>query len=173
MPYVTEDYYWKFGGEPVYSADFPSLCRRAGEIIEEMTLYRVSEDRLEQFPEAVQKRIQDAVCAEIEYLDANGVSDRTTGRTFRAPHWESSAIRAAPGLPGAAERRSPCIPRGPAGFYIPQACCTEEVDRHACHTQETADPYPDGKPAGGPGPLGEGYHGAGGKSDPRPAGTFR
>ncbi len=84
MPYVTEDYYWKFGGEPVYSADFPSLCRRAGEIIEEMTLYRVSEDRLEQFPEAIQKRIQDAVCAEIEYLDANGVSDLDNGADFQS-----------------------------------------------------------------------------------------
>lgn len=84
MPYVTEDYYWKFGGEPVYSADFPSLCRRAGEIIEEMTLYRVAEDRLEQFPEAIQKRIKDAVCAEIEYLDANGVSDLDNGADFQS-----------------------------------------------------------------------------------------
>lgn len=43
MAYVDEVYYNDFfSGEPVDTTDFPSLCRRAEEIIEEMTLYRVT-----------------------------------------------------------------------------------------------------------------------------------
>ena len=43
--YVDEVYYHEtFKGEPVDPADFPGLCRRAGEIIEEMTLYRLTEE---------------------------------------------------------------------------------------------------------------------------------
>ena len=43
--YVDETYYNDvFKGEPVESADFPTLCQRAGEIIEEMTLYRLTEE---------------------------------------------------------------------------------------------------------------------------------
>lgn len=43
MAYVDEVYYNdSFSGEPVDTTDFPSLCRRAEEIIEEMTLYRVT-----------------------------------------------------------------------------------------------------------------------------------
>lgn len=45
--YVDETYYNDvFKGEPVESADFPTLCQRAGEIIEEMTLYRLTEECL-------------------------------------------------------------------------------------------------------------------------------
>ena len=44
MSYVTREYYNDtFHGESVDSADFPSLLTRAEEIIEEMTLYRLSE----------------------------------------------------------------------------------------------------------------------------------
>ena len=43
--YVDETYYNDvFKGEPVESADFQTLCQRAGEIIEEMTLYRLTEE---------------------------------------------------------------------------------------------------------------------------------
>lgn len=76
MPYVTETYYKNtFNGEPVDPADFPSLRMRAEEIIEEMTLYRVSETLFLTYPKEVQECIKKAVCAQIEYLDANGGSD--------------------------------------------------------------------------------------------------
>ena len=46
--YVDETYYNDvFKGEPVESADFPTLCQRAGEIIEKMTLYRLTEEYTE------------------------------------------------------------------------------------------------------------------------------
>lgn len=83
MPYVTEEYYKEFGGEPVDSTDFPSLCRRAGEIIEEMTRYRL-QGNLDLFPDALKKRVQDAVCAQIEYLDANGGGDLDNGADFQS-----------------------------------------------------------------------------------------
>lgn len=80
MPYIDESYYKaKFHGEPVDSADFPALCERASEIVEEMAMYRVTEQNLVAYPEATQERFKKAVCAQIEYLDANGGSELDTG----------------------------------------------------------------------------------------------
>lgn len=80
MPYVDEDFYnMTFYGEPVDPADFPALCERAAEIVEEMSMYRVTEDNLATYPEATQVRFKKAVCAQIEYLDANGGSELDTG----------------------------------------------------------------------------------------------
>lgn len=80
MLYVTQEYYDNtYKGESVVNADFPSLCARAEEIIEEMTMYRVSEITFATMPENVQERIKKAVCAQIEYLDANGGSDMDNG----------------------------------------------------------------------------------------------
>ena len=43
--YVDETYYNDvFKGEPVESAGFSVLCQRAGEIVEELTLYRLTEE---------------------------------------------------------------------------------------------------------------------------------
>lgn len=45
--YVDETYYNDvFKGEPVESAGFSVLCQRAGEIVEELTLYRLTEEAL-------------------------------------------------------------------------------------------------------------------------------
>lgn len=80
MGYVDEKYYHEiFHGEPVASAGFPALCARAGEIIEELTLYRLSESAFSSMPEDTQKRVMDAVCAQIEYLDANGGAELDNG----------------------------------------------------------------------------------------------
>ena len=78
MPYVDDKYYCDtFKGEPVN--DFPSLRDRAEEIIEEMTMYRVTPVTFLVMPEDTQERIKKAVCAQIEYLDANGGSDMDNG----------------------------------------------------------------------------------------------
>lgn len=78
--YVDLTYYEEnFCGEPVNASDFPGLCRRAGEIIEELTLYRVSEAGLSNMSDETQKAVKDAVCAQIEYLDANGGSELDMG----------------------------------------------------------------------------------------------
>ncbi|MDY5955750.1 MAG: hypothetical protein SPJ22_01210 [Frisingicoccus sp.] len=80
MPYVDDKYYHDtFKGEPVDPSDFPSLCERAGEIIEEMTMYRVTPVAFLSMPEDTQERIKKAVCAQIEYLDANGGADLDMG----------------------------------------------------------------------------------------------
>lgn len=78
--YVDEVYYHDmFRGEPVDDTDFPTLCQRAGEIIEEMTLYRLTEESFAMMPENTQKLVKNAVCAQIEYLDANGGSEMDMG----------------------------------------------------------------------------------------------
>lgn len=80
MPYVDDKYYHDtFKGEPVDPSDFPSLCERAGEIIEEMTMYRVTPLTILTMPEYTQERIKKAVCAQIEYLDANGGAEMDMG----------------------------------------------------------------------------------------------
>lgn len=76
MPYVTHEYYSNtFHGESVNPSDFPSLLDRATEVIEEMCMYRVTPVTILAMPEEVQERIRKAICAQIEYLDANGGSD--------------------------------------------------------------------------------------------------
>lgn len=83
MDYVDAEYYIeKFGGEPVDETDSPSLCRRATEIIEEMTLYRVTPVTFPAMPEETKERIKNAVCAQIEYLDANGGADLDMGASL-------------------------------------------------------------------------------------------
>lgn len=85
MSYVTGDYYASvFHGEPVEEADFPSLLLRAEEIVEEMTMYRLTEEFFSSIPEPVQERIRKAVCAQIEYLDANGGSDVDNGAELQS-----------------------------------------------------------------------------------------
>lgn len=85
MPYVTEDYYINtFHGEPVDSTDFPSLSERASEIVEEMTMYRLTPLTILAMPEDVQERVKKAVCAQIEYLDANGGSDMDNGNDLQS-----------------------------------------------------------------------------------------
>lgn len=85
MSYITEEYYKStFRGESVVVADFPSLCERAEEIIEEMTMYRVSSATFPSFSIDVQERIKKAVCAQIEYLDANGGGDMDNGADLQS-----------------------------------------------------------------------------------------
>lgn len=76
MSYTTMEYYTDtFHGEPVDDADFPSLLERASEIVEEMCMYRIRPELMEAYGSFTQERIQKAVCAQIEYLDANGGSE--------------------------------------------------------------------------------------------------
>lgn len=85
MPYVTQEYYNEtYKGESVSSTDFPALCERAEEIIEEMTMYRLSATTFDGMSETVQDRVKKAVCAQIEYLDANGGSDMDNGADLQS-----------------------------------------------------------------------------------------
>lgn len=76
MSYVTQEYYsGTFQGESVDDADFPGLLERASEIVEEMTMYRLTAVTFLVMSAEVQERVKKAVCAQIEYLEANGGSD--------------------------------------------------------------------------------------------------
>lgn len=77
---VTPEYYEKtFLGEPVSNTDFPSLLLRASEVVEEMSMYRLNDVTFLSMDDVTKERIKKAVCAQIEYLDANGGSDMDNG----------------------------------------------------------------------------------------------
>ena len=85
MSYVDISYYTDtFRGEPVNETDFPSLCERASELVEEMCMHRISEQYMNSYPEDIQERIKKAVCAQIEYMDANGGSDTDNGADLQS-----------------------------------------------------------------------------------------
>lgn len=85
MPYVDEAYYNDtFHGEPVNTADFPSLCLRSEEIVEEMTRYRLTPTSYLAMTADMQERVKKAVCAQIEYLDANGGAELDNGADLQS-----------------------------------------------------------------------------------------
>lgn len=85
MSYVTYDYYNSvFSGESVDDTDFPKLLSRASEIIEEMCMYRISETNFQNYCPDIQDRVKKAICAQIEYLSANGGSDLDMGNDFQS-----------------------------------------------------------------------------------------
>lgn len=85
MSYITMSYYDdEYEGESVLESDFPTLCDRAEEIIEEMTMYRLNPASFSSMSEETKERIKKAVCAQIEYLDANGGSDMDNGEDLQS-----------------------------------------------------------------------------------------
>lgn len=84
MPYITREYYNKFYGEPVSESDFPPLLERASEIVEELTAYRLNEESYYKMDGFKTERIKKAICAQIEYLNANGGSDMDNGESLQS-----------------------------------------------------------------------------------------
>ncbi len=85
MSYIDEAFYNDtFKGELVDTADFPSLSMRAEEIVEEMTMYRLTPTSFLAMSESTQDRVKRAVCAQIEYLEANGGSDMDNGADLQS-----------------------------------------------------------------------------------------
>ena len=105
MVYVDHNYYDEvFHGEPVDSADFPSLCERAGELVEELTLYRLTPVTFLAMPESVQVLVKKAVCAQIEYLDANGGSDLDNGVGIQSATLGKFSYAGSKGVNGSTEQ---------------------------------------------------------------------
>ena len=78
--YLTLEYYRDtFQGNPVAEDEFPGLLCRASEIVEEMTLYRLSPDTFQGMSQEMQEKVRMAVAAQIEYLEANGGSEVDNG----------------------------------------------------------------------------------------------
>ena len=85
MAYVTYDYYSNvFFGESVAETDFPALSARASEIVEELCMYRIREDQMDAYDADTQECVKKAICAQIEYLDANGGSGIDTGNDLQS-----------------------------------------------------------------------------------------
>lgn len=72
------------GGESVDETDFLSLLPRAEEIVEEMTMYRLTPMSFLAMPADTQLRVKKAICAQLEYLDANGGSDMDNGADLQS-----------------------------------------------------------------------------------------
>lgn len=105
MAYVDETYYADvFHGEPVSSADFPGLCERASEIIEELTLYRLTPVTFLAMPDDIQETVKKAVCAQIEYLDANGGSDLDNGTRIQGATLGKFSYSGSVGVNGSTEQ---------------------------------------------------------------------
>lgn len=105
MSYVDYDYYDKtFNGESVDPTDFPSLCNRAEGLIEELTLYRLTPVTFLAMPEDVQEMVKKAVCAQIEYLDANGGADMDNGTGIQSATLGKFSYSGSAGANGSAEQ---------------------------------------------------------------------
>lgn len=52
--------------------------------MEEMTMYRLNASTFQAMSEDMQQRVKNAVCAQIEYLDANGGSDMDNGAELQS-----------------------------------------------------------------------------------------
>ncbi len=111
MMYVTYEYYNDvFHGEPVDEAGFPGLLERASEVVEEMTMYRLTLDTFLSMPESAQERVMKAVCAQVEYLDANGGSDVDNGADMQSASLGKFSYTKASGTNGGGGQ-SVCSPR--------------------------------------------------------------
>jgi hypothetical protein len=85
MPYVDKAYYSDtYNGEAVSDSDFPSFLLRASEMIDELTSYRMDPDALLLEPADMQTRFKNAVCAQIEYINANGGTELYTGDNLQS-----------------------------------------------------------------------------------------
>lgn len=103
--YVDETYYKDtFCGEPVDPADFQALCERAGELIEELTLYRLTPVTFLAMPKTVQELVKKAVCAQIEYLDTNGGADLDNGEGIQSAALGKFNYSRSAGANGSAEQ---------------------------------------------------------------------
>lgn len=105
MPYVDEQYYNNvFRGEPVDDADFPSLLERASEIVEEMCMYRIKPELMDAYGTEIQNRIKKAVCAQIEYMDANGGSDMDNGTDLQSAGLGKFSYTKSSGITGSSKQ---------------------------------------------------------------------
>ncbi len=105
MDYVDLGYYIaEYGGESMDTTNFLALSRRASEIVEELCMYRITPNNLSSYKEAIQERIKKAVCAQIEYLDANGGADMDNGIDLASAGLGKFSYTKASGVSGSTEQ---------------------------------------------------------------------
>lgn len=82
---VTPEYYSNtYMGEAVEPAAFPRLELRAEELVGRLTRGRVTEANFDALPTSLQNAYMDAICAQIEYMQAMGISVATYGNTAQS-----------------------------------------------------------------------------------------
>lgn len=103
--YVDEEYYrMKYCGEEVECLEFDKLCKMAEELIEELTLYRLTPMAFLAMPEDVQERVRKAVCAQIDYLDANGGAEMDNGAGIQSATLGKFSYSGSAGANGSTEQ---------------------------------------------------------------------
>lgn len=81
-PYIDETYYkTEYEGEPVTGTDFYRFSNRATSLIDALTEYKIREIGFDKFTEQVQVLIKNAVCAQVEYYQIEGINTDITGTT--------------------------------------------------------------------------------------------
>lgn len=89
MGLVDYEYYTEYMGEPIDGADFPRMEKKAERLIVQITHGRAK--KAAQLPEVLQTAIKNAVCAQIEYYNLNGLDVAVTGET--AADWTVGKVR--------------------------------------------------------------------------------
>jgi len=77
MTYVDKDYYDNvYLGATIVDADeFERLAKRASEVVDQLTHYRIK--NLDDLVEPIRERVKQAVCAQIEFYVLNGGYEAT------------------------------------------------------------------------------------------------
>ncbi|MDF2513731.1 MAG: hypothetical protein K0S04_3597 [Herbinix sp.] len=85
MPYVDQTFYTDtYRGELVSVTDFPNFEEKAAEMIDEITSYRMNSDLLLLQTTDIQTRFKKAVCAQIEFINANGGTEIYTADNLQS-----------------------------------------------------------------------------------------
>lgn len=80
MAIVSYEFYTNtYMGEPLAESDFPRYDARAELIIRNMT--KGATDRFEEMTPETKEAVQNAICAQIEYFNLNGLDISLAGRT--------------------------------------------------------------------------------------------
>lgn len=81
-PYVNLDYYEDdYEGSSVEESNFSRFAKRASDVIDAMTDYKIREAGMDKYAEHVQELIKKATCAQIEYYQIEGIETDTTGNS--------------------------------------------------------------------------------------------
>lgn len=75
--YYASDYY----GTAIAADEFPQYERRAEDLIDMITQYRVKQSGLSSFPALTQELVKKAVAAQVEYYGINGIDVSSAGIT--------------------------------------------------------------------------------------------
>lgn len=81
-PYIDFDYYDKeFEGESVKDSDFSKLSKRASDVVDQLTGYKIAKSGLNSYDQFIQGLVKQATAAQVEYYQLEGIETDSTGQT--------------------------------------------------------------------------------------------